>query len=259
MYRINHVGTDFLHKKGFCINMPAGYETYTLLLFKKEVTLQMDGKTMQSGKNSMVLLDKFVPRCYYNEAEDYTHDFLFFDSDDFPELVKETGLPMNRPVTLQNTLPVTQLLRSIKFEVVLQEPFSEQIIDGYIRALMYKIADILRGGNKYRHPDYTRFLELKNEIYRKPAYAWSVEEMSEKLYMSKSRFQHLYKEFFGTTPLRDLIDCRIQEACRLLQMGGLRVSCIAAACGYENEEHFIRQFKQVTGDTPGGYQKKLGR
>ncbi|MDE6788835.1 MAG: AraC family transcriptional regulator, partial [Ruminococcus sp.] len=31
-----------------------------------------------------------------------------------------------------------------------------------------------------------------------------------------------------------------------------------AMCGYDNEEHFMRQFKKIVGVTPTGYRRKSG-
>ena len=39
----------------------------------------------------------------------------------------------------------------------------------------------------------------------------------------------------------------------------MTVQALAAFCGYENELHFMRQFKKCTGLTPSGYREESRR
>lgn len=65
-----------------------------------------------------------------------------------------------------------------------------------------------------------------------------------KLNISTSYFQHIYKKLFGVPVNQDIIKGRIENAARLLHGTDASVSEIAEQCGYENLEHFSRQFKK---------------
>ena len=80
--------------------------------------------------------------------------------------------------------------------------------------------------------------------------------MSESLYISISHFQHLYKEFFDVSCQTDIINARIRLAEFYLSTTDLSVKEIADLCGYENELHFMRQFKKITKNTPTECRKK---
>ena len=71
-----------------------------------------------------------------------------------------------------------------------------------------------------------------------------------------SYVQHIYKELFGVPVIQDIIRSRIERACYLLTMTPDSVAHIAESCGYENVEHFNRQFKEITGFSPNQYRKK---
>ena len=73
--------------------------------------------------------------------------------------------------------------------------------------------------------------------------------------IKSSHFQHLYKQFFDTTCIQDIIRARIRYAQLYLCISEMTVSSLAAFCGYDNELHFMRQFKKVTGMTPSQYRK----
>jgi len=74
--------------------------------------------------------------------------------------------------------------------------------------------------------------------------------------MSRSYFQHIYREVFGVSCMTDVISGKIEKAKEILSETACTVSQVAAMCGYENEEHFMRQFKKIVGVTPTGYRKK---
>jgi uncharacterized lipoprotein YddW (UPF0748 family) len=59
----------------------------------------------------------------------------------------------------------------------------------------------------------------------------------------------VYKAVFGISPRRYLIFIRIEKAKMLLQSGAT-VTSVAEQLGYGSVYHFIRQFRQLTGDTP---------
>ena len=73
------------------------------------------------------------------------------------------------------------------------------------------------------------------------------------LNISTSHCQHIYKEFFGISIHQDMIRGRIEHAAALIQTTDMSISEIAAACGYENLEHFSRQFKKISRMTPTEY------
>jgi AraC family transcriptional regulator of arabinose operon len=50
--------------------------------------------------------------------------------------------------------------------------------------------------------------------------------------------------------MTDVINSRIEHAKYLLTTTDISVKQIAQLCGYNNENHFMRQFKEITGITP---------
>ena len=79
--------------------------------------------------------------------------------------------------------------------------------------------------------------------------------MALQLSISVGYLHACYRHYFNTTCMSDVIQSRIQYACELLTSNRKPLSEIAEMCGYHSVEHFIRQFKSVTGTTPGKYRK----
>lgn len=83
----------------------------------------------------------------------------------------------------------------------------------------------------------------------------SIPDISRELGISKSHLQRLYKELFSASIKDDIITSRINYAMQLLVHTELRVHEIAEQCGYNNETHFMRQFKGKCGITALQYRK----
>lgn len=79
--------------------------------------------------------------------------------------------------------------------------------------------------------------------------------MANEVMLSPAYFQILYKQAFGVTCMTDVIHTKIQTAKKLLTSTDMLVSEIADELGYNQVYHFIRQFKKITGITPGAFRK----
>ena len=98
--------------------------------------------------------------------------------------------------------------------------------------------------------DFERVLPL-----RRADAPWRADDAARRLGVSCGYFHALYKKYFDTTFLSDVVRARVQAAEELLVSSADSVERIAARCGYNNTEHFIRQFRARTGTTPTGYRK----
>lgn len=118
-----------------------------------------------------------------------------------------------------------------------------------------KIAEYMQSPNRKLHRYQDELENLRRRIYAEPALDWSADKISALIGLSTSRFQHLYKEQFGTTILADVIASRITLAKTLLRRSDLSINEVAEKCGYANFTHFMKIFKKKTGITASEYRK----
>ena len=133
------------------------------------------------------------------------------------------------------------------------------MMENLLKTLLIKLSDAgIPGDNTVQaiDPHYTSLAELREKIYRNPQMKWNVDTMAAYVNMSRSYFQHLYREVFGVSCMTDVISGKIEKAKEILSETSCTVSQVAAMCGYDNEEHFMRQFKKLVGMTPTAYRKK---
>lgn len=132
-----------------------------------------------------------------------------------------------------------------------------QYIDLLIKMLFLKIGENCRADASDADAGVSvhcqELRSLRAEIYsgaEGAAQARSVSELAARLHLSPAHFQKLYKKQFGVSCFEDMLNARIAAAKYYLINTSLTVGEISALCGYENEVHFMRQFKKRTGCTP---------
>jgi AraC family transcriptional regulator len=73
--------------------------------------------------------------------------------------------------------------------------------------------------------------------------------------MSESHFSRSFKRSVGIAPHQYLMQQRVERAKQLLKRQAISISDIALDCGFANQTHLTKVFRQMTGVTPKAYQK----
>lgn len=100
------------------------------------------------------------------------------------------------------------------------------------------------------------FLALREQIFQYPERQWTLEEMAQQVQLGVRSLQKFYKNFFGISCMNEVILCRVNRAKQLLSCTTGSIAEISQQCGYNNWEHFSRQFKSRVGMTPTQYRRK---
>jgi AraC family transcriptional regulator len=77
--------------------------------------------------------------------------------------------------------------------------------------------------------------------------------------LSPVHFARQFRRTTGEPPHRYLVQLRIERAKRLLRTTDDGIADIAFACGFANQEHMTRLFRQYLGTTPGAYRQAVRR
>jgi AraC family transcriptional regulator len=81
----------------------------------------------------------------------------------------------------------------------------------------------------------------------------SLEVMAALVDMSLHYFCRLFKQSTGMSPHKYLTQQRIERAKQLLKLQNAAIADIAIQCGFANQGHFTKSFRQLTGMTPKVY------
>ena len=78
----------------------------------------------------------------------------------------------------------------------------------------------------------------------------SNQTLADVLYLSKGRFEHLFRECLGVSPLQYINELRLKKAMSLIKGSSYSVTEIASAVGFADYNHFGRLFRKYYGCAP---------
>ncbi len=90
-------------------------------------------------------------------------------------------------------------------------------------------------------------------MHDNPGHRWTLQELAERVGMSRSIFALRFKETVGATPMEYLTRWRMLLAGNRLNISDDSLSVIALSLGYESESAFGKAFRRVMGCSPRQY------
>lgn len=257
MLRFIYGGYDAVHAHPYEMLRQTGVPDYTLLLVKSPAYFYLNGIRTETEPQTAVLFPPHAPVRYGSVGTPYKDDWLHFVAEGGEELLGELNLPVQTPLALPDLPSLSGCLRVLVRKRRAGGRYQAEAEDALLRGLLYGLSDQIQeqSDRRWERPYFRALQELRTEIYNTPEKHWQVPAMASQLHLSVSYFQHLYREVFGISCIRDVIVARMERAKFLLETTDLAVWMLAEVCGYESELHFMRQFRQREGMTPTEYRK----
>ena len=125
----------------------------------------------------------------------------------------------------------------LRCSAILYEIFAECYAQNYHSAVA---ASLIQPSVDYIEKNY-----LRGDV--------TVGEIAARSFVSEVYFRRLFKEQFGTSPQRYLIQRRIQYAAELISMGYYSLKDVAYMSGYTDYKYFSVEFKKYMGVSPSEY------
>lgn len=257
---LHRIGYNYVHANGVGINRPCGSGDYLFLYLKSNATILTAQGLEEVKEPSFLIYEKGVPQQYFDKKGPFVNDWMHFGGENLHSFFEELDIPLNRLMVLRDSKEISSMIRELCVEEKQKGRFHEEILHCRMKALFCKFSDIYHEEsrcsdklNRYRRD----FNEIRNRIYSFNPEKGSpkVSEIASTINLSTSYFQHIYKQLFGVPVMNDIIKSRIEYACYMLASNTETISEVAFRCGYENKEHFTRQFKEITGYTPKQYRE----
>lgn len=80
-----------------------------------------------------------------------------------------------------------------------------------------------------------------------------LESVAKRSFVSEVYFRKLFKEEYGISPLKYIINLRIQRAMQLISEGYYTLKEVAYMSGYNDYRHFSTEFKKINGISPSEF------
>lgn len=99
---------------------------------------------------------------------------------------------------------------------------------------------------------FNHLLTLLESKYSEP---WTLESMAKIVDLKRTRFNDLFKQQTGDTPLRYINRLRIQKSQNMLKDESMDITTIALNCGFASSQHYAWAFRKITGISASEYRK----
>ena len=156
-----------------------------------------------------------------------------------------------------------QALSLMREIMAAQEKASDvELVNSYliqkIWHILYQNTDIEHMGKKenYSASSQARLQLMMQYIHQKSAYNISLSDIADQAKVSKSTALNLFQRYLGISPVTYLINCRLQEAAKLLTATEKKVTAISKDTGFDSVDYFCKAFKKYYKLTPTEYRKK---
>lgn len=255
---IHNIGYNHSHDADFIINRPQGSGDYMLLLLKTPAIFTFAGVQQVTEPDSFILYSEYTPQFYRAYGPQFTNDWFHFrlDKPGDEALLDRLAIPRDEVIPIGDLNELSIIINNLCYEAYSENPYKDETIELYLRLFFIKLSNRIHSTQKETgNTHYNKMSVIRTKIFNQPFLNWTIDGLSHELTMSRSCFQHLYKDYFGVSPMADVIASRIEHAKYLLTTTDISVKKIAEMSGYGSEIHFMRQFKQQTGQTPTQYRE----
>ncbi len=251
-------GYNLRHPNNFQMRWPDGIPYYLLLIVKSNAEFYIDGRFFTVEPHTAVIISPFTPYQYTNPEGEYSDDYLRFTCTEKYDLTLLKSLQLNEPFPIgastRYTIYIQQILWEHHYLVDQYRLTNENLL---LNALFNNLIAAYTEKNMtlQSHPHYENFMNLRIEMQSASDRDYNINNLADRMNISTSHFQHLYKRFFNVAFRTDLIKARIEHAKFILSTTDFTVESISETCGYTNVIHFYRQFKKITGVTPSEFRE----
>ena len=242
---------------GPTVDVPGGFGQWVFMLFTTFFRARTPEGLVTGNPGDILINSPDYPQWHQGVGGPFHNYWVHFDGPAADSL-SAYRIPVNLPVRTISPLRCVPTLVTLQREHNFKEPFWEEAVDALLCAVFREIGRQLRLSQRIHISEHDQthleaFHDLRVRLWQTVGHSWSVDEMSAAVALSESRFLHLYRKFFGVSPVDDLIAARLERAKGLLAGSGATISEIADRCGFSDLYYFSRTFRKRVGATPTEY------
>lgn len=218
-------------------------ETELVLVTAGRCRIEVAGLSLEGGADTLFVLPAGAAQ-YQTTLEPTRTTFIGFRvlAGLFDESARTLTLAADEPARVW----LEQLCDSQLARPALGAEVTRRLLEALLRRLDEIDAAFGRRGRM--HP---ALAEAIARIEQDLACSWSLGKIATAAGLSESHLGALFAAHCGCGPLQYLQQRRLQRACWLLDNPYLRIHEVAAACGYDDVNYFVRLFRRRFGQPPG--------
>ena len=255
-FEVNSCDIEHITMRDLGSDRPNGRSDYHMLYVEHGVChLFLDGEWKRAPEGSIIIYRPYEPQKYrYFRDDQAISHYVHFTGIGCDSILKRLGI---------DGVKIFHMGRSASFEAAskrLVREFSlrKTFYGDWCAAYLYEMLNIVARKyalrkNKITQKNEGRITDACNIIYERIGNPPSCDELARMCYLSKSRFEHLFKDVMGQSLNEYINSVRIERAKEMLTSTVTPIADIAEMLGFSNQNYFSRCFRKTVGYSPRDY------
>lgn len=248
-------GTDTRHTDEHYFVRRGLQDTYLIMFFKTPFLYKKDGEVHEGEEMHYLINPPYSVTEHGSHNVGFVNDWIFVRGEMAEKIISKFKLPLSTPFKIGEHSILYPYIKKIAGETVLKHTGYEYRLSALVTDMLVTLGRQYEISQKKEHPAYSDVFKARAYMLNNIEKRITLEELAEFSHYSKSHFCALYNEFFGSSPIEDLLGARIEKAAALLEYGEISVNEAAKLCGFSTINYFSRKFKEKMGCSPSKYMK----
>lgn len=206
---------------------------------------------------SFCLLDCREYHYFFADCPDgWEYSFIHFDGPSAKQLFRASTANSVVWENMQNS-PAEQLYTQLMALNEYEGSDFDLRFHRLMTELMYALIETVPGSLREHTPLPEWLSETQTYILEHFMESITVEQLAAMAHLSASQFSHRFKNFMGISPIRYQYQVRVNQARTYLSESEISIEQISEIVGFRNIPNFYSVFRNITGDTPAKYRKRM--
>ena len=181
-----------------------------------------------------------------DQEQPWKYVWLEFDGLRIARYLHDAGLSVEQPIYKPINMEQAEKLQDIMLHIAGHSKASTLYLFGYLCLFMDQLIQSSAARRDIRNTRAQDFYVEDAIRYMEANYdrELTVEELANVFQLNRSYFSKLFRQKEGCPPQEYLIRLRLSKAAELMVNTEMSINDISVSCGYPNQVHFSRAFKQ---------------
>jgi AraC-like DNA-binding protein len=222
--------------------------------FHDPVEVYFDGAVQVCPARTTVIWEPRVKHYFGHGKRQWDHSWMLCHGRMLARMLKNAGLPLNRPLGADCDALMLKYLCAIYDELSRYSASDLFILEGLFALFIRELSRAERP--KEQAPGVPAPLrELLQEIESDLRRPWRLVEMAARVHLSVSHFSATFRRHFAMAPVEYVLRLRMKHAAWLLEDRSLSISEAAYAAGFRDPLYFSKAFKRQFGASPRAFRQ----
>ena len=254
--QVSLCGIDTSHTADHYYSRSKNDPRFLLMFFKTTFIYESGGEMRVGKKHSYLICPPYSHADHGSYREGFVNDWAFLTGEDVGGMIAQLALPVGEPFYVDEQSIIAPYIKKILEENRLKPLCYEDKVSAIAADMLIELGRRYQGAEQKHNSAFTAIERARKYMLCHIEEKISIDTLCKIAGYSESRFCILYRRFYGTSLIEELLTARLERAVALLSYGNSSVTQTARECGFSSVHYFSRKFKERIGVSPSEYLQK---